>query len=143
MAFFTNDPELSVLKDRLIKNQRDIGDVFGKYYGANVKKDVTGLLLQHITIAVDVLVSIKENNKQNQVKSISAFYANAADIGKYLDNLIGTKNMFQNHLHDHITTLYNSIVAYITKKYVDDTNLFDEYVSSGLQMAIDLGHNVQ
>ncbi|AYV77873.1 MAG: hypothetical protein Edafosvirus2_52 [Edafosvirus sp.] len=55
MAFLSNVGSLSVLKDRLINNQKDIGNVITYIYGEQYGDKITNLLTQHILLAVGVL----------------------------------------------------------------------------------------
>lgn len=138
VAFFANSSELNALRTRLIKNQSDIGNLFGKLYGQSVGNSVTKLLLEHINIAVDVLTSIKTNNAKNKATSVKRFYANANEIGTALDNLKNTNGIFKHHMKTHIDTLINTITSHISKKYVEDIKNYDIYVSAGLDMAYDM-----
>lgn len=135
MAFFTNDKSFNDLMNRLMKNQRDIGDLMGKIYGFQVGQTISNALLKHIMIAGKVLIAIKSNDiGQN---TINEFYDNALNIGIYLDKLTHT-NKFVNHMKIHIASLINNIVAYTNKNYVMDISTLDIYVNSGLDMAFDM-----
>ena len=41
--------------NRLLKNQEDVGDAVGKIYGAAAGQQLTTLLKEHISIAVDLI----------------------------------------------------------------------------------------
>src|SRR6476646_3822567 len=48
---------------RLLKNQEDIGQAFVPYYGEDAGRGVTGLLKEHIMIAVDLIEDAKASDQ--------------------------------------------------------------------------------
>src|SRR5690349_1031428 len=68
-------PEFELLKQRLLQNQKDIGNVFRKKFGDKVGDDITTELTTHISIAATILMKIK--NGDDYSTDIQAFYKNA------------------------------------------------------------------
>jgi hypothetical protein len=137
MAFLSGSPELTDLSNRLMQNQKDIGQLMGTVFGKNVGDAITNVLTKHIQITVQVLTAVKSNDKINQDTTIKAFYQNADDIGKYLDQLYRT-NIFRQHLKMHIQLLIQNVVDYANKDYAADIKSFDNYVNAGVKMASDM-----
>ena len=139
MAFFNKDPSLDILKERLLRNQVDIGNLFGRIYGPKTGKAVKDLLLEHIHAAVIVLVAIRNSDDRALKLAMKDFYDNADKIGIALDKLKGT-NIFRHHMKMHIDTLTKTITSYVDKNYKQDIIDYDNYVNAGLKMAYDLSH---
>jgi hypothetical protein len=123
---------------RLIQNQKDIGTAFGKLYGEKVGAAITTELEKHISLAVKVLTSLKED-RSDLKENIAQFYKNADDIGRYLDKLFGNENpVFQHHMKSHIDTLLANSKAYFSGDAASDISTLDSYFNSGMEMAFDM-----
>lgn len=148
MYFFNNSPELEIFIHRLMQNQQDIGKTLSSYFqNAEIERTITDQLTEHINIAVKVLNSIKSGNKLNLTEALKEFYKNAQNIGIYFDSLFKTQNKFQHHMKMHIDTLVSSVNAYVKSKtthdhidYENDVRAMDNYVNSGINMAIDMSN---
>ncbi|MBS1847894.1 MAG: hypothetical protein JST73_06405 [Actinobacteria bacterium] len=84
VAFASNSPGTQDTINRILQNQVDIGKAIEPYYGAAASKQLTDLLTTHIKEAVPVLQAAKSGDKAALTKAVDAWYANAADIGKFL-----------------------------------------------------------
>jgi hypothetical protein len=84
VSFAADLPDLQATEDRLLANQKDIGDAIKPYYGRKAGNDLTKLLREHITGAVALLQAAKSGD-QAAIKSASdAWYANANEIADFL-----------------------------------------------------------
>src|SRR6187401_2186476 len=61
-----DQPDAAAAAGRLLKNQEDIGAAVAKYYGAPAGQQMTTLLKEHITIAVDLIKAAKAGDKTGQ-----------------------------------------------------------------------------
>src|SRR5829696_8118717 len=66
VAAVGDQPDASAAADRLMKNQEDIGKAVGTYYGAAAGQQLTTLLKEHISIAVDLIKAAKAGDKAAQ-----------------------------------------------------------------------------
>ena len=137
-AFLQNNASLPSLKQRLLQNQKDIGNEFTCLYGPQVGNTVTKLLTEHILDAVQVLDAIKTKNSAAQTEALKKFYANANEIGRTLDQLKGTNGIFAHHMKMHIDTLVESVTAYNKKNYKEDISASNKYLGAGIKMAFDI-----
>jgi hypothetical protein len=69
---------------RLLHNQEDIGTAVGAYYGSSAGEALTGLLDDHITIAVELLTAAKAHDAAGFDAAKARWYANADDIADFL-----------------------------------------------------------
>lgn len=139
MAFFRSDPELDTLVKRFEKNQEELGAALGSVFKneSHVQEIATKELKKHMELAVEVMTAIKQNDESKQKTSIEAFYANADDIGKYLDGLYKT-NKFRHHMKHHIDYLIENVLAFVNKQYSDDVSSLNKYLNAGTEMAYDM-----
>jgi hypothetical protein len=114
---------------RLMKNQEDIALLFGKEAPA-----VEKLLKEHITLAGKVVGDVKTSSPGTNA-DIKALYANADQIGNYLDSKAGGKE-FKHHMRMHIDTLLAMAKDEFAKK--DAVKSTDEYTTAGMKMAFDM-----
>src|SRR5207248_3414214 len=59
IAAVGDQPDAPAAAARLMKNQEDIGNAIAKYYGAPAGQQLTTLLKEHISIAVDLIKAAK------------------------------------------------------------------------------------
>jgi hypothetical protein len=81
-----------------MKNREDIGNAIGAIYGAAAGTQLTSLLKEHITIAVDLIKAAKAGDKaaqQNWDADVRAFDA----------------------VHDHILKMSDALTDGIVKQY--------------------------
>lgn len=69
---------------RLLQNQVDIGDAIKPFYGDEAGVQLTALLHEHITIAVEILQAAKAGDTNAFNDATDRWYANANDIADFL-----------------------------------------------------------
>ncbi len=69
---------------RLLQNQVDIGDAIKPFYGDAAGAQLTALLHDHITIAVEILQAAKAGDTDAFNEANASWYANANDIADFL-----------------------------------------------------------
>src|SRR5262245_30688187 len=71
VAAVADQPDAQAAAARLMKNQEDIGGAVGKIYGAAAGQQLTTLLKEHISIAVDLIKAAKAGDKAGQQQADS------------------------------------------------------------------------
>lgn len=77
-------PDADQTAQRLLKNQADIGEAVGTYYGAPAGEALTGLLRAHILTAAKLIAAAKGGDTAAVRTASDAWYANADSIADFL-----------------------------------------------------------
>ena len=86
VSFAAGLPDLQATEDRLLANQKDIGDAIKPYYGRKAGNELTKLLREHILGAVALLQAAKSGDPAAIKTASDAWYANADQIADFLHN---------------------------------------------------------
>jgi hypothetical protein len=84
VTFAADYPGFDTTAKRLLENQEDIGDAIKPFYGDEAGDQLTALLHDHITIAVEILQAAKANDILAFDDAKARWYANANDIAEFL-----------------------------------------------------------
>jgi gas vesicle protein len=137
VAAVGDQPDASAAADRLMKNQEQIGSAVANYYGPSAGDQLTSLLKEHITIAVDVVKAAKANNKDALKAADDRWKQNADQIATMLSgaNPNWPKSTLADLLNDHLKTTTDEVVARLKKDWNGDVQAFDHVYDHILKMA--------
>jgi hypothetical protein len=79
-------PDADLVAERLLKNQDDIGNAIRPFYGNEAGDQLTALLKEHITDAVDIITAAKAGDTAAMDTASAAWYANADEIATFLNS---------------------------------------------------------
>ena len=77
-------PDTAVTAQRLLDNQRDIGNAVAEFYGKDAGDKLTSLLRDHILTAADLVTAAKAGDQAKVAAAKTKWYANANDIAAFL-----------------------------------------------------------
>lgn len=144
VAFVEDSPALEPNLNRLLQNQKDIGEAIKPFYGADAGDQLTALLTEHINDAVPVLTAAKAGDSAALGTAVEAWYANAEAIGKFLAG--ANPNWSEADMVDMMRTHITQTVTYatdaLTGDYVEavaDYGLAEEHMQ---QMSNDLSAGI-
>jgi hypothetical protein len=137
IAALADQPDALAAASRLMKNQEDIGAAVAKFYGAPAGEQLTTLLQEHISIAVDLVKAAKEGNKAAQQQADKKWQENAVDIADFLSkaNPNWPRATLVDMMKMHLSTTTNEVVARLNKNWVEDVRAFDAAYDHILKMS--------
>lgn len=83
-AFFHNQAALQPTLDRLLRNQREIGDAVKPFFGRKAGNALADLLTEHINGAVPVLQAAQAGDQAALDTALAAWHANSKEIADFL-----------------------------------------------------------
>ena len=137
VAAIADQPDAKAAADRLLRNQDDIGNAVAKFYGAPAGQQLTTLLKEHITIAVDLIKAAKAGDKAGQQQADSRWQQNAVQIADFLSkaNPNWPRATLVDMMKKHLSTTTDEVVARLTKNWEADVRAFDAVYDHILHMA--------
>src|SRR5687767_2343510 len=137
IAAVGNQPDAQAAANRLMKNQEDIGAAVGKIYGATAGQQLTTLLKEHISIAVDLIKAAKAGDKAGQQAADAKWQQNGVAIADFLSkaNPNWPRATLVDLMKGHLTTTTNEVVARLNKNWEEDVKAFDAVYRHILMMS--------
>jgi hypothetical protein len=132
-----DQPDAQAAATRLLKNQEDIGNAVAGFYGKPAGDQLTVLLKEHITIAVDLIKAAKAGDKAAQQQADTKWKKNAGDIADFLSkaNPNWPRATLADMMNRHLSTTTDEVVARLTKNWDADVKAFDAVYDHILVMA--------
>jgi hypothetical protein len=123
---------------RLLRNQQDIGRVFGRFYGDRKGDHLASLLHDHITIAVELLQAAKAGDQAAVTDASNRWYANARDIADFLSGLnhrAWPRAEMRSMMKTHLDETLKEAVDRLNGRFDADIRDYDAVHRSILEMA--------
>jgi hypothetical protein len=77
-------PDTTAVANRLMRNQRELGNAVAEYFGTDAGNGLTALLESHIAGAVQLVSAAKAGNQPAVEAASASWYANADSIATFL-----------------------------------------------------------
>jgi hypothetical protein len=84
VSFAAGLPDLAATEQRLLANQRDIGNAIKPYYGRAAGNRLTALLREHILGAVALLEAARSGDQAQIERASADWYANGRQVADFL-----------------------------------------------------------
>ena len=137
VAAVGDQPDAQAAAGRLMKNQEDIGSAVAAFYGAPAGQQLTTLLKQHISIAVDLIKAAKAGDKAAQQQADGKWQQNGVEIAEFLSkaNPNWPRATLADMMKKHLATTTDEVVARLTKNWDGDVRAFDAVYDHILHMS--------
>lgn len=132
-----NLKDLDATQARLLRNPRDIANVFRPYYGHNVANQIEKLLTEHLAIGKDLIVALKNNNQEQANLLNKKWYQNADMIADAFSSInpFFSKEEIRKMLYEHLRLTADEVTARLKGDYEADINAYDMVQKEILQMS--------
>ncbi|MGH7685519.1 MAG: hypothetical protein ACREN2_01680 [Candidatus Dormibacteria bacterium] len=127
VAAIDGKPEADAAAARLLRNQADIGQAVASFYGDAAGTQLTALLKQHITIAVDIVDAAKKNDSARFRSANEAWDRNADEIAGLLSsaNPNWPRRDVLDLLMQHLNLTRDEVTAHLKRRRAADVKAFD------------------
>ena len=127
IAAVGDQPDAQAAAARLMKNQDDIGQAVAMVYGAPAGQQLTSLLKDHITVAVELIKAAKAGDKAAQQQADGQVAPNATQIADFLSkaNPNWPRATLVEMMNKHLSTTTDEVVARLNKNWDGDVQAFD------------------
>src|SRR5262245_57250696 len=131
-------PEKDATAERLLQNQQDIGNAIEPYYGEEAAGELTTLLNEHITGAVNLLDGAKSGDTAMFDQAKTAWYDNANQIAAFLstanpDNWPQAE--MESMMKSHLDLTLEEATARLNGDWAADVAAYDKVHEDILMMA--------
>jgi hypothetical protein len=131
-------PDLPATTQRLLANQKDIGDAIKPFYGRAAGERLRALLTQHILVAADILAAAKAGDQVALQRQSRIWSRNGNQIGDFLHAANprhwGRKEM-RRMMRDHLRLTLAEASAHLQHHHQADIRAYDRINRQILAMA--------
>lgn len=129
--------DLDATQTRLLRNPKDIANVFRPYYGANVANQIEKLLTEHLVIGKNLIVALKNNNQKEAMELNKKWYQNADDMAEAFSSInpFYPKEEVRKMLYEHLKLTTDEVNARLKGDYVADIKAYDMVQREILKMS--------
>ena len=141
-AFVSDSPGFDASVNRLLQNQKDIGNAIKPFYGKAAGKKLTALLTEHIQLAVPVLVAAKDGDSDALNTAVANWYKNARQIGVFLAKANPALKSVPKMMRTHITQTVAYASDQLKGDYAKSIEDYDKAESHMLMLADQLSAGI-
>jgi hypothetical protein len=144
VAAAADSPDQQAAAARLMKNQEDIGNAVADYYGKPAGDQLTALLKDHISIAVDLVKAAKAGDNPGVQAADARWQQNGVDIADFLSkaNPNWPRQTLVDLMKTHLSTTTTAVKARLGKDWEADVRAFDEVYRHILMMSDTLADGI-
>lgn len=132
-----NLKDLNATQTRLLENPKDIADVFRRYYGNAVANKIQQLLTEHLVIGKDLIVALKNKNKEQAEKLNARWYQNADEMAEAFSSInpFYPREEIRKMLYEHLRLTTSEVNNRLKGNYKEDINDYDMIQKEILKMS--------
>jgi hypothetical protein len=131
-------PDTQATTQRLLRNQRDIGDAIKPFCGRAAGERLTSLLREHIAVAADLVLAAKAGDQAAAERHSSAWYRNAREIADFLheaNRRHWPRREMRSMMREHLDLTLDEAVAHLRRDHRADIRAYDRIHRQILTMA--------
>lgn len=132
-----NLKDLDATQARLLRNPKDIANIFMQYYGINIANQIERLLTEHLVIGKNLIVALKNKDQKEANELNRKWYQNADEMAEFFSriNPFYTKEEVRKMFYEHLKLTSDEVEARLRGDYVADINAYDVVQKEILKMS--------
>lgn len=129
--------DLQQTRNRLLRNPRDIANIYRTYYGDEVAKKIEDLFTEHLGIGENIIVALKNGETEKVQILDDQWHKNADDIAQFFSkiNPYYDEQELRQMLYKHLALTTEEVSARLKGNYSADIEAFDKVEKEALMMA--------
>lgn len=139
-------PDTNVTAQRLLDNQRDIGNAVADFYGRDGADKLTQLLRDHILIAADLVTASKAGDQAKAADAQKRWFQNADEIAAFLHGAnpkYWPEATLQSALHKHLEQTAAEATHQLKGQFDQSIKDYGEIVNHMLMIADVLSSGIE
>lgn len=123
--------------NRLLKNPKDIANIFELYYGSEIANKISDLLTEHLQIGAELITALRDGKSQEADDLNQKWYLNADQMADAFSSINPNYNRedVRKMLYEHLDLTKKEVSMRLAKDYNADIDAFDEVEQAVLNMA--------
>ena len=132
-----NLKDLEATETRLLKNPKDIANIFRIYYGNNIANRIQELLTEHLAIGKELIVALKNKNQDQATKLNTQWYQNADKMAEAFSSInpFYPREEIRKMLYEHLNLTSKEVEYRLNGNYTEDIRAYDMVQKEILKMA--------
>lgn len=132
-----NLKDLDATQARLLRNPKDIANIFMQYYGINITNQIERLLTEHLVIGKKLIVALKNKDQKEANELNRKWYQNADEMAEFFSkiNPFYSKEEVRKMFYEHLKLTSDEVEARLRGDYVADINAYDVVQKEILKMS--------
>lgn len=132
-----NTPDASLVVARLLQNTQDMGDAIRLYYGETAAQKYSQLLMEHITLAGDLVKATAEGNAGKAADIERNWFQNGDQIAVFWSSVnpyLPLKE-FIKMFYEHLSFIKQGMDSMFSKDFKAGVEVFDKMETEALEMS--------
>lgn len=137
ISILGNLNDTNEVTNRLLRNPKEMANIFGKYYGNDVAKNIEQLLTEHLVIGDQLIRALKDNDINNANQLNREWYKNADNIAQALASINPNYdvNELKDMLYHHLDLVKQEVSSRLNGNLSADINAADSATNQAVDMA--------
>lgn len=143
-AIVFKQPNEQQTVNRLLRNPKDFGRVFSKFYGERVGNRFDMLLTEHLVLAAELVNAILAGNNEAAEDLNRRWYINAEEIAIFLGSInpCWSESEWREMLFTHLGFVAEEALTLINGEYQRNVDVYDELELQALEMADEMSRGI-
>lgn len=129
--------DLKAVTNRLLKNPKDLAQIFAPFYGSKIAEKIRVLFTEHLTIGAELVNAAKNQEEEAANTARKKWYNNADEIAAFLSSInpCWSDSKWKAMLYSHLEMTEKEASLRLQGNYAADIEIFGKIEDEILMMA--------